>query len=163
MTCRSKADVQEFVGLLGMEDRCLGSSAMPMSPSSEASCQVVACPCCSGGAESSSHSKESRDTDLQCRQREDSLAAAVEHVLREVGEDPNREVTFFTHIESTMCRIIRPGSCSRTLLYMNALPASSMSSFIWDEDDRHLTICQSISDCRCLPLEYFCQSLPLGF
>ena len=83
--------LQEFVSLLGMEEKCQGSSAMQFESMAEEGCQVVACPCCSRQSHGDSKSC-SPDGLLQQQHKEANMTAAVECILREIGEDPDREV-----------------------------------------------------------------------
>lgn len=80
--------MQEFIGLLGMDAKCLDSRRLFMMNGTEDGCTPSSCPCCS----SSTVSSPSGAVSPQQRQKEESMAAAVEAVLREVGEDPSREV-----------------------------------------------------------------------
>ena len=74
-----------------MDSECSGGSNLPAVDSAGERCRASSCPCCSGGATSSAPGAAT----LQQRQKEETMAAAVEAVLREIGEDPNREARSF--------------------------------------------------------------------
>lgn len=83
--------LQEFVSLVGLESRCQGNSAVQLR-AGDSDTQSAA-PCSSSCLEASSEASsvlESRH--VQECQKQAGMAAAVEAMLREVGEDPNREV-----------------------------------------------------------------------
>ena len=84
--CNETPRMQEFIGLLGMDSKYSGGS-FSTSESAEDRCSSSSCPCCSGG-----NASNMAAVSLQQRQKEENMAAAVEAVLREIGEDPNREV-----------------------------------------------------------------------
>ena len=99
--------MQEFIGLLGMDPKCSGGSTLPAVDSAEGRCNPSSCPCCLPGAASSVPGAIS----LQQRQKEETMAAAVEAVLQEIGEDPNREAWFPLYL-------FKSGSIHETILSM---------------------------------------------
>ena len=108
--------LQEFVSLLGVEEKYHQSNKkLQLGTAGHSRCNIVACPCCTGQESDSSMGKLDSCHDLQHQQRETELAVAVESVLREVGEDPEREVgnltSYLSFEEELQC--IWMASCFR--------------------------------------------------
>lgn len=104
------------MSLLGVEEKYHQSNKkLQLGTAGHSRCNIVACPCCTGQESDSSMGKLDSCHDLQHQQRETELAVAVESVLREVGEDPEREVgnltSYLSFEEELQC--IWMASCFR--------------------------------------------------